>query len=315
MKIPKKLIENYEKQQYRVIGKHQHSAVKICLWTKNSLRGKGACYKQKFYGIESHRCLQMTPALFFCDNRCLHCWRNTEKTISANIKKFGIDSPAEIIDSAIAAQRELLSGFPSNLNLDKKKFEEAMNPNQAAISLSGEPTLYPCISDLIKEFQKKNFTTFLVSNGLHPKVLEKIKLPTQLYISMNASSKELYKKLDKPLSKNAWKKFIDSLELLPSLKTRRAIRITAIKGLNMRHEKEFARIIEKANPDFLEVKGYMFVGYSRHRLKMENMPLHPEVKAFAEKINNHLNYTFTGESKESRVILLSSGKKKLKIRE
>jgi tRNA wybutosine-synthesizing protein 1 len=230
------------------------------------------------------------------------------------MKKFGIDAPAEIIDEAIEAQRVLLSGFPSNLDLDKKKFAEAMNPNQAAISLSGEPTLYPCISDLIEEFHKRNFTTFLVSNGLHPNVLEKTRLPTQLYISMNASSAVPYKKLNRPLVKNAWKKFNESLELLPSLKTRKAIRITAIKGFNMQNEKEFAELVEKSNADFLEIKGYMFVGYSRKRLAIENMPLHSEVKDFAEKINKHLNYNFAGESKESRVVLLSSGRKKLKIK-
>lgn len=314
MKIPESLIKNYEKQQYKVIGEHKHSAVKTCLWTKKSLRGKGFCYKQKFYGIQSHRCLQMTPALFFCDNKCMHCWRNTEKTITGSIKKFGIDNPSEIIDEAIKAQRVLLSGFPGHENLDKKKFAEALKPNQAAISLSGEPMLYPKISGLIEEFHKRNFTTFLVSNGLHPKVLEKMVLPTQLYISMQSPSEALYKKLNRPLVKSAWKKFNNSLELLPSLRTRRAIRITAIKGLNMKNEKQFAKLVEKANPDFLEIKAYMFLGYSRQRLKIENMPLHSEVLDFAEKINNHLGYTIAGESPESRVVLLSSGKKKLKIR-
>ena len=230
------------------------------------------------------------------------------------MRKFSLDSPAEIIDGAIAGQRELLSGFPSLLNLDKKKFEEALNPNQAAISLSGEPTLYPKISELIQEFKKRRFTTFLVSNGLHPSVLEKIALPTQLYLSMEAASKDLFKRLDRPLNKNAWSQFNKSLETLASLRTRKAIRITAIKGFNMENEKEFAELIEKADPDFVEVKAYMFVGYSRKRLAIENMPLHAEVKSFAEKINNHLNYSFAGESPESRVVLLSKGKKKLKIK-
>jgi tRNA wybutosine-synthesizing protein 1 len=38
--------ERLEKQQYRIIGKQ--AAVKICRWTKNSLTGKGVCYKQQF---------------------------------------------------------------------------------------------------------------------------------------------------------------------------------------------------------------------------------------------------------------------------
>src|SRR3989338_1187427 len=263
MKIPESLIKNYEKQQYKIVGKHRHSAVKTCLWTKKSLRSKGFCYKQKFYGIQSHRCLQMTPALFFCDNACLYCWRNTEATLREPMKKFGIDSPKEIIDESIKAQRILLSGFPGHENLDKKKFSEALNPNQAAISLSGEPTLYPLLGELIEEFHRRKFTSFLVSNGLHPEVLEKIALPTQLYVSLEEPSKELFKRLDRPLIKNAWNRFKKTLALLPSLETRKAIRLTAVKGFNMQNEKEFAKMIEKADPDFLEIKGYMFVGYSR----------------------------------------------------
>jgi len=220
------------------------------------------------------------------------------------MENFKIDSPAEIIDSAILAQRELLSGFPGHENLDKKKFEEALNPNQVAISLTGEPTLYPKLSELIDEFHKQNFTTFLVSNGLHPEVLEKISLPTQLYISMEAPNEKLFKKLDRPIIKNAWKRFNQTLELLPSLKTRKAIRITAINGLNMSQEKEFAKLIEKAGPQYLEIKSYMFVGHSRKRLSISNMPTFQEILGFSEKIAGETGYIIKDFSLESRVVLL-----------
>ena len=62
-----------ERQQYAIVGKH--SAVKICGWTKNYLRGQGGCYKFKFYGIASHKCLQMTTSMS-CANRCIYCWRD-----------------------------------------------------------------------------------------------------------------------------------------------------------------------------------------------------------------------------------------------
>ena len=59
-----------EKQQYAFIG--EHSAIKICEWTKRSLKDQGVCYKEKFYGINSHRCCQMTPAVNFCQNSPLN---------------------------------------------------------------------------------------------------------------------------------------------------------------------------------------------------------------------------------------------------
>ena len=53
----------YRRQGYRLVG--NHSAVKTCHWARKSLStgGRENCYKQKFYGVPSHRCLQMTPSL------------------------------------------------------------------------------------------------------------------------------------------------------------------------------------------------------------------------------------------------------------
>jgi len=68
-----KLKQILEKQQYRIVG--GHSAVKICHWTKESLRVGRACYKELWYPpVKSHRCMQMTPYLG-CNYHCLHCWR------------------------------------------------------------------------------------------------------------------------------------------------------------------------------------------------------------------------------------------------
>ena len=64
--------EILRKQHYETIG--DHAAVQICRWTKKSLTDKGVCYKEKFYGIKSHRCCQMTQ-MILCENKCIHCWR------------------------------------------------------------------------------------------------------------------------------------------------------------------------------------------------------------------------------------------------
>jgi len=306
--LPKDLIKMFQRQHYSLFG---HSGVKLCHWTKASLTKGQICYKQKFYGIESHRCLQMSPAVSFCQQNCSFCWRPLTK-LSPKIK--APSEPKEIVEESIKRQRILLSGYGAlKEQIGEKKLKEAQNPNQVAISLSGEPTLYPKISDLIKEYSKRNFTTFLVSNGLKPEVFDGMKLPTQLYVSLEASNEKQHRKINAPLIKGSWKKLNQTLELFPSLRTRKAIRITAMRGINMQDEKGFAKLIEKARPDFVEVKAYMFVGYSRQRMKQENMPLFPEVKEFAEKINKHLNYYVAAESKPSRVVLLSSEKKKLKI--
>src|SRR5207244_352202 len=68
--------EVLERQGYRIVG--EHSGVKLCHWTKASLTKGIGCYKQTFYGIESHRCLQMTPAVDACNLACQFCWRTQE---------------------------------------------------------------------------------------------------------------------------------------------------------------------------------------------------------------------------------------------
>jgi tRNA wybutosine-synthesizing protein 1 len=72
----------------------------------------------------------------------------------------------------------------------------------------------------------------------------------------------------------------------------------------MEQPEEYAKLIKKADPDFVEVKAYMCVGSSRERLTMENMPLFDEVKSFAEKIGDACGKEIVNESEISRVVLL-----------
>ena len=94
--IPDKIKKILKKQHYELVG--DHSAVQICRWSKKSLRNEGVCYKEKFYGIKSHLCAQMTPCLY-CPNSCIHCWRAIEFTISNKIPGQ-VDSPKKIINGS-----------------------------------------------------------------------------------------------------------------------------------------------------------------------------------------------------------------------
>jgi tRNA wybutosine-synthesizing protein 1 len=288
-----------EKQQYKLIG--EHSAVKVCTWTKKSIRDEGVCYKEKFYGIKSHRCCQMSVTINFCDMDCVYCWRE-----HYNEPFSAIDDPKDIVKKAIQAQRKLLSGFGGLEKTNKKKFEEAQNPNQFAISLTGETLYYPKLSELIKELKKHDFSTFIVTNGMLPDVLEKLEPPTQLYLSIDSTDKKSQEKLCRPMHKDAWERLLKSLDVMKKLKskTRTCLRITAIKGINMDDPEGYAALIHRAEPHFVEVKAYMYVGASQFKLKMENMPLHPEVKKFTEIIAKASGYKIIDEQKASRVVLL-----------
>ena len=315
--IPKDVKEKLEKQHYSIVG--EHSAIEICRWTKKSLIDEGFCYKEKFYGIKSHRCCQMSPSVMWCQNKCIHCWRPIEMSLGCKIKGK-IDSPEDIIDGCIKAQRRMLNGFKGNKKINMNKFEEAQEPMQFAISLSGEPTIYPYLAELILELKKRKKTSFLVTNGLNPEKIKELKekeaLPTQIYISMITSNKKDYTKWHNTLEKNAWKKFNQSLRLLKNIGTRTVARMTLVRGLNIKNEKQYASLIRKAMPDFIEVKAFMSVGYSRKRLGYEKMPSHEEVVEFGKKLEKELKeerYKILDEKKESRVIVLGRNKKYLKI--
>jgi len=309
--IPAQKINVLQRQHYALFG---HSAVKLCHYTKTALREKKFCYKHQFYGIKSHQCIQFSPASNFCNQECVFCWRTLGWTKNS-FKKF--DEPKQIVEEAIKAQIQLLSGFggikdPEKIN--NKLLLESRKPKHVAISLSGEPSLYPKLPELIEAFRKKGFSTFLVSNGSRPSMLRKCR-PTQLYLSLDAPNKLLFTKIDRPKEKNAWKNLLKSLSLLKKHKSRTVVRITLVKGLNDLNEEEYAKLIKKANPDFVEVKGYSWLGFSRQRLKKENVPEMKDVQKFAKKLNEFLKYKTAGKNLDARVVLLHNTKKgkKLKI--
>jgi tRNA wybutosine-synthesizing protein 1 len=300
-----------EKQHYALVG--DHSAVKLCHWMKQSLMHNRHCYKQEFYGIQSHRCLQMTPAVNQCTHTCLFCWRYkgfTEQHIAHS------DDPSWILEQSIQAQRRLLTGFKGDPRCNLKKWNEAQDPNMVACSLSGEPTLYPHLDDFFDACHKKKMTTFLVTNGTTPKILRDLDpLPKQLYVSIVAPTEEVYRRLCSPLIPDGWEKIKETLEILPSLQTRTVIRHTLIDGWNMNpdHVHEYAKLDAIASPDFIESKGFVLVGASRNHLNLANMPSHGNIKSFSLRLGQELSYTLTNEKEDSRVALLSKSIKNEKI--
>jgi len=303
--FPDELQKLLVKQHYHLVGRH--SAVKICEWTRRSLMNKGTCYKEQFYGISTHRCLQMTPAVAHCTQKCVFCWRPVEWTIGTELTEW--DEPDLIVEESIRAQRLLLSGYGGLKDqIDPKKWREAQDPNQAAISLAGEPTTYPQMGELIESFHKHGFkSTFLVTNGTFPERLRDLSTePTQLYLSLEAPTKELYKQIDRPIISDGWERINRTIDLFPLFKCNRVIRLTMVKGWNDDEKliPQFAELINKADPDFIEVKSYMCVGYSRKRLTLDNMLSMQEVLDFSNKLGEAAGFEIKDKKDDSRVALL-----------
>lgn len=216
--------------------------------------------------------------------------------------------PLELLYESVRAQRRLLSGFGGNPKVPREKWLDAQNPKHVAISLNGEPTLYTRLSEYMDLCHKHGMTTMLVTNGTLPKVIEKLDtLPTQLYVSVDAPNKKVFDEVCKPKwNSNAWDKFSQTLDLLPSLDTRIVCRHTLMKGINMskQHVKEFAALDMRADPDYIENKGYVFVGHSRENLGVENMPSHEDIMEFSNAIAPLTQREVLSDSRPSRVALV-----------
>jgi len=316
----KNLIADFSHKKY---GFFKDASIQVCEWNKKALRGEGVCYKQDFYGADTISCHQIAPTTFWCNNSCIFCWRPKEYMGSIPDMIAQDTNPKELIEGLISERKKLITGFKGNGKVTEEMFKNASQAKHWAISLSGEPTLYKNLPKLIKELKnrKTTQTVFLVSNGQNPKMLQKLakenSLPTQLYISMVGPNEKIYKSITCNNEKNGWKNYLTSLALLALLPTRSVIRLTLIKGLNDSEStlKEFSELLEAVQPDFIEVKSYMWLGLSRQRLKEENTPSFLETKEFTNKLLELLpSFKFDNEKEVSRIVLLKNKSSKYKTK-
>ena len=113
-----------EWQGYKLIG--SSIGAKGCHWLKTSLLHRKECYKAKFYGIRSHRCLQMTPTVNDCNCQCLFGWRFHGMKDYPNTEKEDLKV---ILDKLIEAQKEIVSGFGGDERCDRGMWNEARTPS------------------------------------------------------------------------------------------------------------------------------------------------------------------------------------------
>jgi tRNA wybutosine-synthesizing protein 1 len=325
--IPEPILQKLLKQKYHIVGRH--SAVKLCQWAGSKLRGGQACYKNAFYGIDSHQCIQSTPVLLFCNHACVFCWRmmpedsllrtgdGKAKPAFSDMpsKTFEWDKPEDIVDEFISAHRKTVSGFGGNAKTSKKLFDEANSPKHVALSLTGEPSMYPYMPDLLAAFHKRGISTFLVTNGTFPRLISKWKtLPTQFYVSLVAPNKEVYLRAIRPLSPNLWEEYTKTLQMMPELgkKTRTVLRMTLTRGINDAPMDGYAKQILMAQPHYVEVKSMVFVGGARNPsrgLSLNSMLSIDEIRTYAKRLADATGYIVCGEHIPSRIVLLCRDKK------
>ncbi|CAL8069514.1 unnamed protein product [Orchesella dallaii] len=293
------------KQGYKIIG--THSGVKLCRWTKSMLRGRGGCYKHTFYGIESHRCMEATPSLA-CANKCVFCWRHHSNPVGTEWK-WQMEDPNTILDGMLQNHYKMINEFKGAPGVMQHRLDEGMQARHCALSLVGEPIMYPEINRFVRLLHEKGISTFLVTNAQFPDAIQNLDPVTQLYVSVDAATKETLKKIDRPLFKDFWERFIDSLKALRDKKQRTVYRLTLVKEFNVTEIENYAKLVELGNPDFIEIKGVTYCGTSKaSTLTMENVPWHEEVAEFSKNLcSTYLpDYQLACEHEHSNCVLIAN---------
>ena len=317
IQIRPKIVQQLKKAKY---GVADHSTVDLCHWTRKSFKNEGDCYKHKFYGISTHRCMEFSPAGMYCENRCVYCWRPMEFYDSMKMEPERVAEPEQIVSKLMEERRKLIMGHYGDARHEKKKLDESLLPAHYAISLSGEPTMYPKLPDLIKYLKTLTETKsiFLVTNGQEPDMLQKLQdedaLPTQLYLSTNASDYESFLRINKPRYDDSWERWNKTLDMLKDLNTRTVLGITLIRDYNDSREmiSAFSKMLEQSSPHFVEIKSYMHIGRSTNRLDRENMLEMDEIRKFSEELakKSHI-FSIMDESFISRIVVLQNNKRKI----
>ncbi|KAI9277572.1 radical SAM superfamily-domain-containing protein [Sporodiniella umbellata] len=296
--------KNLTKQGYKVVG--SHSGVKICRWTKSAMRGRGFCYKHAFYGIQSHLCMETTPSLA-CANKCVFCWRHHTNPVGTTWR-WKVDDPRFILDGAMENHYKMIKQMKGVPGVKAERFQEASTIRHCALSLVGEPIFYPHINDFVNLLHERNISSFLVTNAQFPDKIAEMVPVTQLYVSVDAATKESLKKIDRPLFRDFWERFLSCLEQLALKGQRTVYRMTLVKGHNTEEIDGYVELIRRGKPSFIEVKGVTYCGYSgASDLTMANVPFHVEVIDFCRKLVAKLggDYAISAEHAHSCSLLIA----------
>ncbi|XP_026191712.1 S-adenosyl-L-methionine-dependent tRNA 4-demethylwyosine synthase [Cyclospora cayetanensis] len=328
---------NLGKEGYKLVG--THSAVKLCRWTRAALRGRGGCYKHTFYGIMSYGCMEFTSSVA-CANRCLFCWRHHTNLAAADWR-WKQDDPKEVLREAMQNHLQTIKELKGLPGLRSDFFSQVQGRVlHCALSLVGEPIMYPRLNELVHLMHQQGISTFLVTNAQHPDALRALDPVTQLYLSIDAATEQDLKRLDRPIHRDYWARFLQCVDILRSKKQRTVFRLTLVHGYNCvlgpleeegaaepappandllntcnrkrggkRHKnvtstfEGYAALVRRGEPDLIEIKGMTFCGgLDKESLSMKNVPRHQQglCKALPEGV-----YALASEHEHSCCVLLA----------
>jgi tRNA wybutosine-synthesizing protein 1 len=253
--------------------------------------------------------MEMTPSLA-CANKCVFCWRHHSNPVGKEWK-WQLDEPEFIIEQGVENHLAMIRQMKGVPGVRKERLDDAATIRHCALSLVGEPIMYPHINRFVDLLHARGISTFLVTNAQFPDRIRDLQPVTQLYVSVDASTPEALKAVDRPLFKDYWERFLASLEAIGKKQTRTVYRLTLIKAWNMEEIANYASLIVRGTPEFIEIKGVTFCGASdASSLTMKNVPFHHEVLHFAQELLKYIaeDYEIACEHAHSCMIVIAHKK-------
>ncbi len=87
--------------------------------------------------------------------------------------------------------------------VQSERLTEAFTVKHCALSLVGEPIMYPRINEMLSALHAREISSFMVTNAQFPEHIQSLDPVTQLYVSVDASTRDSLKAIDRPLFKGA----------------------------------------------------------------------------------------------------------------
>jgi len=267
-------------QGYRLVG--THSAVRLSRWTKTNLRGRGACFKRTFYGTRSYETVETSPALS-CSSNCVYCWKHPGCPTSTQWA-WAVDDPKMVADNVIFQHIAMLNTMKDVQGVKPDRLLAAQTVRHCDLSLVGEPLLYPHINAFLQHMHSRRISTWMYHTGLHPKLLEKLGTTTHLTLSVCGPNRQLMKCIMQTMVDDCWDRLQMSLDIMAQKSHRTSLRLIIIKAWTDAFHEEYAELIQRSRPDFIEVKGVIFCGKTDPLNMENNVPTHQEILDFCRKL-------------------------------
>ncbi|KAJ3106970.1 S-adenosyl-L-methionine-dependent tRNA 4-demethylwyosine synthase [Phlyctochytrium planicorne] len=247
---------------------------------------------------EGYKLIGSHSAVKLCSNPVGREWR------------WKIDDPHMIVEEAIEKHRGMINEFKGAPGVKPERLQEAFTVKHCALSLVGEPIMYPHINAFLQDLHEREISSFLVTNAQFPEKIIDLEPVTQLYVSVDAGTKDALKAIDRPLFKDFWERFTACLVALKEKRQRTVYRLTLVKGYNMQDIDNYCELVRMGEPDLIEIKGVTFSQQSKDYMTMKNVPWHVEVREFARAICDRMGgqYGLACEHAHSCCVLLANEK-------